>query len=48
MIVHLNVVAEPTVNPVTTVVGDAIAEIVPVPETILHAPVPLVAVFAVS
>ena len=44
-IVHLNVVAEPTVNPAIADVGDDGVVIVPEPETTDHAPAPIIGVF---
>ena len=44
LIVHLNVVAVPTVNPVTVVVGLVAVVMVHVPVTILHAPLPVAGV----
>lgn len=45
-IVHLNVMAAPTVNPVTVVLGLFAAVIVPVPLTTVHVPVPTPALLA--
>ena len=45
-IVHRNVALVPAANPVTVVVGELAAVIVAVPDTKLHAPVPVVGVLA--
>ena len=43
--VHLSVTLDPTVSPVIVVVGECSAVIVAVPDTTVHVPVPIVAVF---
>jgi hypothetical protein len=47
-IVHLNVDEPPIVSPVTPVAGSEESVIVAVPETTLHAPVPIAGVFAAN
>ena len=44
VMVHLNVLVEPTLNPVIVVVGEVAAVIVAVPDVTLHAPLPATAV----
>lgn len=46
LIVHLNVLLDPIVNPVTALVGLLGVVTTAVPLTVVHAPVPIVAVFA--
>ena len=48
VMVHLKVILVPAVTPVTPEVGEVGVVTVPVPLTLLHAPVPVVGVFPAS